>query len=244
MKLGRIFSVVWAATVLTCGAALAGPTAQINIPSTDAKGLQEVTIGISNNVRFSSAENAGPNSYGIGVVTGLLPYEKVRLEIGADYTTTGAGTAYPFTFNAKLATAEDALFNGMPAFAVGAYNLSTISASLPQNIVYGLVARTLPVVGRISVGGYNGAEKALGAKTNTGLMASWDRCITEISDKLWLGMEYMSGRNSNGEVSFGGSWAFTKQISLLAGVTIYNPGQSDLVGGKPAFTTQLSINLP
>ena len=87
---------------------MAGPSAQINIPSTNAKALKEVMIGISNNVKFSTAADAGANLFDIGVTTGLLPYEKLKLEIGADYATTG-GTPYPFTFNTKLATTEDAL---------------------------------------------------------------------------------------------------------------------------------------
>jgi hypothetical protein len=244
MKLGRILAAASVAVVVASSVALAGPTGQINIPSTDAKALKEVTISINNYARFSSAADAGANSYGVGVVTGLLPFEKVKLEVGADYTTSGTGTSYPFSFNAKLATAEDALFTGLPAFAVGTYNLGTISAALPQNIVYGLVAKTLPVVGRISAGGYSGAERALGKKVNNGVLVSWDRTISEISDKLWLGIDYMSGKNADGEISFGGSWSFTKQVTLLAGITIPNPGQSTLPGGKPTFTTQLSINLP
>ena len=240
----RIMAATMAALVLASSFAVAGPTGQINIPSTDAKGLKEVTISVNNYARFSSAADAGPNSYGIGIVTGLLPFEKVKLEIGADYTTLGAGTVYPFSFNAKFATAEDALFTGMPAFAAGGYNLGTISAAYPQNIVYGLIAKTLPVVGRFSVGGYNGAERSLGSKVNNGIMASWDRTISEVSDKLWLGIDYMSGKNSDNEISFGGSWSFTKQVTLLLGVTVPNAGQSALLGGKPTFTTQLSVNLP
>ncbi len=237
--------------VVACSSAMAGPSGQINIPSTDAKSLKEVTVSINTNVRFSSAPDAGPNLYNVGVVTGALPYEQLKLEIGADYSTSGGTTPYPFTFNAKLATVEDALVKGLPAFAVGGYNLGTVEASQPQNIVYALAAKTLPVVGRLSFGGYNGSEKGLGKKCNQGLLASWDRTISEVSDKLWLGIDYMSGNNANGEVSFGGSWAFSKQVTLLTGVTFYNPfykvSASDngtIPGGKTAFTTQLSINLP
>jgi hypothetical protein len=138
----------------------------------------------------------------------------------------------------------------MPAFAVGGFNLGSANASNRQNIAYGLAAKTFPVVGRFSIGGYNGAKNApsgVGNK-NTGVLASWDRTITEVSDKLWLGVDYMSGKNADGEISVGGSWAFSKQITLLTGVTFYNKVVPDsdhtFAGGKPAFTTQLSINLP
>jgi hypothetical protein len=72
--------------------------------------------------------------------------------------------------------------------------------------------------------------------------------MPEISDKLWLAVDYMSGKNYNGEVSVGGSWAFSKQISLIVGAVFFNPFQSTvgglIPGGKPAFTTQLDISLP
>lgn len=249
MKQVKMLAAAAAIVVMACGTAMAGPTGQINIPSTDAKGLKEATISINNNARFSTAADAGSNFYDVGVVTGLLPFEKLKLEIGADYGTAGAGASpQPFIYNAKLATAEDALFVGLPAFAIGGYNLGTVNASNRQNIAYVLAAKTLPVVGRLSVGGYSGAKNApagLGDK-NTGVLASWDRTISEVSDKLWLGVDYMSGNNADGEVSVGGSWAFSKQITLLAGVTFYNKiaDNGTVVGGKPAFTTQLSINLP
>jgi hypothetical protein len=161
----------------------------------------------------------------------------------------------------------------MPAFAVGAYNLGIYDKpergiqnpgdvlSTRQNLAYALVAKTCPVIGRLSVGGYYGAERALATsgpngnpittKNNSGVLASWDRSITEVSDKLWLGIDYLSGNNANGELGVGGSWAFSKQVTLLVGVQIFNPGYKpsaadgdSLPGGKPAFTTQLFINLP
>jgi hypothetical protein len=197
------------------------------------------------------------------VTAGVLPFENLKLEVGVDYLTSGSRVAgaddHPFLFNAKLATPEDLGFKGMPAFAVGVYNVGTydkpeVGLSTRQNIAYGLVAKTFPVIGRLSAGGYYGAHRALATGTNTvttdnnsGVMVSWDRTMSEISDKLWLGVDYMSGNNANGEISFGAAWAFSKQITVLAGIQIFNPGYQtsggeSLPGGKPAFTTQLFIN--
>ena len=249
---------------MTCGLAMAAPTAQINIPSTDAKGLKEVAITITNYSHFSNKDDAGDNSYTAGFETGLLPYETVKLEVGLDYVTTGKNSpadAHPFYLNAKLATAEYVGFSGMPALAVGIYNMGTydkpeIGVSTRQNIAYVMAAKTLPLVGRISAGGYVAAERTLRTtgnprNNNSGLMASWDRTITEISDKLWMGADYMSGNNINGEISLGASWSFSRQVNLLVGVVCYNPfyklSTSDkgiIPGGKPVFTTQLTLNLP
>jgi hypothetical protein len=247
MKTAKMLATAAALVALASSSALAYYTGQINIPSTDAKTLKEVSIGINNYARFSSAADAGANTLDIGVTTGVLPFEKVKLEVGVDYATsgvgpTGVGSPYPFTYNAKLATVEDALVTGMPAFAVGGFALGTIDAQNPANIMYALTARTLPVVGRISVGGYKGDKDALnGDKNNVGLLASWDRTIAEVSDKLWLGVDFMSGNNSFGGIGIGGSWAFSKQVSLLGGVTFYNEQE---LGGKPSFTTQMIISLP
>ncbi len=253
--------------IITCSTAFSAPSAQINIPSTDAKGLGEVAIAVTNYAKFSSKPDTGTNLFSAGVETGVLPFEKVKLEIGADYNTSGTSSVaddHPIYFNAKLATAEDLFFSGMPAIAVGAYNLGSYDKperqpdglSTRQNVSYALLAKTLPVIGRLSVGSYYGSARALAvgsnqSHNNSGVMASWDRIISEVSDKLWLGMDYMSGNNANGEISFGGSWSFTKQVTLLVGVVVYNPfytvSQADnglLPGGKPALTTQLTINLP
>lgn len=271
MKLTRILAAASAIVVLASGAALATPTAQIWIPSTDAKGFKETTLNVISTQRFSPKSDAGASTYDAGIVVGVLPFESLKMEIGFDYLTTNfqndnAADNHPFYFNAKLATPEDLGFKGMPAFAVGAYNLGTYDKpenaspgygfSTRQNIVYGLAAKTLPVVGRLSAGGYYGAKRALANGTNTidtnqnsGLMLSLDRPMTEISDKLWMAIDYMSGNNANGQLGFGASWAFSKQITVLAGVQIFNPGYKPtggemLPGGKPAFTTQLFINLP
>jgi len=268
MTIHLVRLVIMAATVLvfSCRLALAGPTAQINIPSTDAKAFKEVAINISNYCRLSSAADAGDNIYNVGVVTGLLPWEQLRLEVGGDYTTAGTGSradAHPFSFNAKFTTAENTVVHGLPAFAVGIFNLGTYDkpetrdgVSTRQNISYIMASKSLPVVGRLTFGGYHGSERALATPgnpkhNNSGILASWDRTIIEFSDKLWLGVEYMGGNNANGEMSFAGSWAFSKQVTLMAGMVIFNPfyrlspaDNGVIPGGKPAITTQLTINLP
>lgn len=254
----RIKMMAAAATFVVCAhdSVLASPSGQIWIPSTDVKGFKEINISVDNYIRFSDAANAGPNYYNLGVTVGVLPFENFKVEIGADYFTDNFGSGstqskHPFLFNVKAGTPEDAFgVTGLPAFAAGIYGIGTFDRGEPaanntmQNIAYGLAAKTFPVVGRLSAGGYNGAEKQLGKKLNNGIMVSWDRSMPELSDKLWLAIDYMSGQNYNGSLNFGGTWSFTKQVSLLLGVNIYNPFQSTLYGGKPTFTTQLDINLP
>lgn len=261
MKIGKILTTACAVMVLACGSAMATPSTQIWIPSTDVKAFKDIHIDIDNYMRFSPKPEAGPNYYNIGLSAGVLPFENIKLEVGVDMLMSSlqddnAFDNHPFYFNAKLGTPEDAFgIKGLPSFAIGAYNLGTfdkpeVGASTRQNIVYGLVGKTLPVVGRLSVGGYHGSKRALALpgneNNNSGVMASWDRSMPEISDKLWLAADYMSGNNANGAVSVGGSWAFNKNVSLIVGVVFfnpfYNPSQGEgIPGGKPALTTQLDI---
>ena len=254
MKFGKIIATASAIVALASSSALATFSGQIWIPSTDVKGFKEVNLSIDNYARFSSVPDGttgvSANTYDVGVTVGVLPFDKLKLEVGVDYITDGGADSYaskhPAYFNFKAGVPEDVLFKGMPSIAAGMFGLNTAtagdSASTSSNVVYGLVAKTFPVIGRLSVGGYNGAERSLGVKTNNGILASWDRTMSEISDKLWLAVDYQGGRNALGAVSVGGSWAFTPNVSLLLGANVYNPGQAVLVGGKPTFTTQLDLN--
>jgi len=248
MKLVARTLLAAALTLSMSSAALATYSGQIWIPSTDAKGFGEVNISIDNYVRFSNSDNAGANTYDAGVTVGVLPFEKLKMEVGVDYLTDGqqdddsAMSNNPIYFNAKLAVPEDAAFKGMPALAVGMFGMNTANTDLSANILYGLLAKTLPVVGRISAGGYHGSEHGMASTSNDGVMLSWDRTMSEISDKLWMSVDYMSGKSAFGAVSAGAAWAFTPNVSLLVGVNAYNPYQSEKAGGKPTFTTQLDIN--
>jgi hypothetical protein len=272
MKRVKVLAAAVAIVAVACGSAMATPSSQIWIPSPDAKDFKAIHIDIDNYTRFSgkTANSSNPNLYDIGLSAGVLPFENIKLEVGIDVVKSGFNDQgytpdrAPLYFNAKLATPEDAFgIKGLPAFALGAYNLGTydkpeISTSTRQNIVYGLVGKTLPVIGRLSAGGYYGSSRALATpgnpsntNNNSGFMASWDRTMPEINDKLWLAVDYMSGNNANGEISFGAQWNFTKQIALIAGVVVFNPfytttpGDGGMnPGGRPAFTTQVDISLP
>ena len=233
-----------ALTMATAGIALATPSTQIWIPSTDIQGYKTLHLGIDNYTRTSHTPGSDirPNVYDLGLTAGVLPFDKVQAEVGIDYITYGINAldGSPISFNAKVGTPEDSLFSGSPALAVGGYGFGTKTDVTNSNIVYGLAARTLPVIGRLSAGYYIGNDKVIGDR-NDGVLLSWDRTMTEISDRLWLAADYQGGKNTMGAFSFGASWAFTKSVSVIFGYDIYN---DQALAGKNTFTTQLDINFP
>ena len=127
-------------TLSMSSAAMATFSGQVWIPSTDAKGFGEVNISIDNYIRFSSADNAGVNTYDAGVTVGVLPFEKLKLEVGVDYLTDGlqsedsAMSDHPIYFNFKAAVPEDALMKGMPSVAVGMFGMNTADSTLSAKI--------------------------------------------------------------------------------------------------------------
>lgn len=248
-KTMKILSLATALVALTSGAALATPSTQIWIPSTDVQAFGTAHLGIDNYLRVSKNPDGSrqPNTYDLGLTFGVLPFEKLQMEAGVDYmvNATSPGDSHPFYLNVKLATPEESLFTYSPAIALGAYNIGFKEDVSDQNIVYGLVAKTLPVVGRLSAGYFVGNSAVLndenGENDNHGVLLSWDRTMSEISDKLWVAVDYQGSESFMGAFNFGVSWAFSKNVSVIFGYDIYN---SSVTGGKNTFTTQLDINFP
>jgi len=256
----RIYLLVVIGLIGSIGISNATGSTQIWIPSTDIQGFKTVHLGIDNYIRTQKDANGiyGSGIYDMGITTGISPFSKVQAEIGIDYLNMGDNNLlnaknydlHPIYFNGKIALPEDSLFKGAPAIAVGAYNFGTKKGLTDYNIMYALIAKTVPVVGRISVGYYSGNKALLidenGAAANTGLLLSWDRAMPEISDKLWLAVDYQGGKNYLGALNFGLSWAFSKNVSVIFGYDIYNNKKafynSNNVNAN-SFTTQLDINL-
>jgi hypothetical protein len=253
-KKSGIFIMAVIFSALIAGTASATPSTQIWIPSTDIQAFKTIHIGFDDYIRTQKNPDGtyAPIVFDTGITAGVLPFEKVQAEIGIDYIR--YGTTYddnPIYFNAKVGVPEDAFFKYQPAVAVGIYNVGTRGGNIihntQQDIGYGLVAKTIPVIGRLSVGGYWANANNVNFKDhhgntdNAGVLASWDRTLTEISDKLWAAVDYQSGNNAYGALNFGVSYAFSKNVSVIVGYDIY---ARKATGGQPTFTTQVDINFP
>jgi len=240
---------------LTATVASATPSTQIWIPSTDVQAYKTFHLGFDTYIRANSNDDGSRTApvVVIGPTVGVLPFQKIQAELGFDVISGGGGLdKYPLYFHAKVGTPEDSLFKLSPAIAVGGYNFGTKSGdarngelATNQNLVYGLVAKTVPVVGRLSAGYFTGNKKVLvdenGQSDENGVLLSWDRTMTEISDKLWLAVDYQGSDSALGALSFGASWAFAKNVSVILGYDIYNERKT---GGENTVTLQLDINFP
>lgn len=252
----RIFRTLFSVALLcavSAGTAMATPSTQIWIPSTDIQPFKSFHFGFDTYIRANRNDDGSrtPAIVDLGLTAGVLPFPKIQAEVGFDLIDQADPFGkYPLYINAKLGTPEGVWFKGSPAVAVGGYNFGTKNNVTDVNIVYGLVAKTFPVVGRLSAG-YYGLNKdaalatvfdANGAKGDEhGVLLSWDRTMTEISDKLWLAVDYQGGDNAYGALNFAFSWAFAKNVSVIFGYDIYNDKAR---GGENTYTVQLDINFP
>ena len=203
----------------------ASPSTQIWNPSTDIQAAKTFHLNIDNYFNDTASQ------YYYGVEYGLFK----NLEVGFDLNQPSKDPLY---LNAKYGIPESKLF---PAVAVGIQNAGTKKDVTDYNMLFGVLARTFNPVGRLSLGYYSGSDKLLldenGEKANTGAIVSWDKSIT---DKVWASVDYASGSSSYGFLTFGASYAFAPNTSVIFGYLIPNNYKVNTSGNQ--ITTQLDIN--
>ena len=226
-----LFTATLVSLLAVPAALFATASTQIWNPSTDIQAFRSFHLGIDN--YFSVVDNKD-KPYAFGTDIGLTYGPLKNLEVGIDLIEPSAD---PFYFNAKYGVAES---GAMPAFAAGIFNAGTKKDATDYNILYGVVAKTFAPAGRLSAGFYSGNDTLLvdenGEKANTGFIATWDKAVTE---KIWLSVDYASGKSSYGCLSYGGSYVFAPNVSVLFGYVVFN---NDTLNANNTFTTQLDIN--
>ncbi len=183
----------------------------------------------------------------IGLTVGILPFKKLNAEIGFDHKS-GLGIIdnYPLYGNFKLGIPENAYGKFFPGVAAGMFDIGTKKHWTDYNIIYGKIARSIAVnktpLGRFSFGYFTGNERLLlndkGEKDNSGIMGAWERTISEISDKLWICLDYMGTKSAYGSLNFGASWKFAPNVALIGGYEFYNNGNL-----AETFTLQVDIDI-
>jgi hypothetical protein len=183
----------------------------------------------------------------IGLTVGVLPYEKLNMEVGVDLL---EPTDDPLFFNAKLGTPESSLYEGSPAMSLGVWNVGTKDGITDYDIWHFVVGKTLPgSLGRLHGGAYIGSTNTLrssrGDVENDGVMIGWDKGFYPVKEadrefnRFILAADYASGDNAIGGGGVGLYVFFTPDVSLLAGPVWFN--DKDL-NGDYKWTMQLDIN--
>ena len=222
------YSLMIAAFVVS-GVCSATPSTQIWNPSTDIQAKGTWHLGIDN---YFTAQGPAEGGYAFPTDTGIEYGLTPNIEIGADAFLPQTS---PFVFNAKFALQEN---GNVPALAVGGFGFGTSQGVTDQNVVYGLAAKTFPIIGRLTAGAFSGNPKVLvdasGNPDNSGIILTWDKYLT---DKVWASIDYASTSSALGSLFYGFSYAFAPNTSVIFGYGTYNNG------AKPTITTQVDINL-
>lgn len=226
------------------GTAGATPSSQIWIPSTDTQASGTLHANVQNNTTIFKRQQDGGHALptDIGLTLGVLDTSALGAEIGVDIK---EPTDDPLFFNAKLQIKEDSLLRFFPAIAIGGYNFGTKSDETNYNMFYTEIAKSLPVVGRITAGyfvGNDGVKKlrdAKGDKANHGLLLSYDRTMAELDDRLWIAIDHQGSESAFGATSFGMAWRFAPKISGMLGYNIYNEPE---VAGKDTLQIRFDMD--
>ena len=139
----------------------ATPSTIIWIPSVDFQGYKSFHLGIDNyayDFKSGKPYSGGAFPTDLGLTVGVLPDSMVQAEIGVDYFTPQWS---PFLVNAKVGFPEGAFVNWSPAIAIGGFGFGFQKNVTDFNILYGIVGKSLPVIGRIEVGYYSGNKNLL-----------------------------------------------------------------------------------
>jgi hypothetical protein len=170
-RLGRIAIPILLLSLVLTGTVSATPSTTYWTPATsDVQPFNVWHIGVDNYFRLSRTQEELSNGQlgsfptDIGVTVGVLPFEKINMEVGIDGLFPGTNAHPALTsigssllFNAKLGTPEGAFFGAwFPAINVGIFNVGTKSEVTSMNIVDLIVGKTLGPFGRIHGGGYYG----------------------------------------------------------------------------------------
>jgi len=176
-------------------------------------------IGVDNYFRLSRTQEEQANgqfdsfSSVVGLTVGVLPFEKLNLEVGIDGLFPGTRThgtlrsiGTSLLFNAKLGIPEGALASWSPALNVGIFNAGLKKQVTDMNIVDFIIGKTLGPLGRLHAGGYYGNPDSVlmreggckpapadptfgciagasGALDNAGAMVGYDFGFWKLKDK-------------------------------------------------------------
>ncbi len=240
-KEGKSFGQVWSLKMLAAvwGLLLVGfvpsghatPSTHIWAPSTDVQAFKKWHVTSDFYVPTENdATDVRPDTVtNLGLTVGVLPFEKLNMEVGFDHKSGTGVDDYPMYFNAKLGVPENTYGEYFPAVAVGIYDIGTREDKTDFNVAYVKMGKTFSVgdfsLGRFSAGYFRGNPDRLrynDKESNDGALICWERTLTEITDKLWVAVDYQGSKSSYGTMNLGFAYKFSDNTSMIFGYDFYN----------------------
>lgn len=249
-------------TLAGAGVAFATPSTTYWAPSTTY--VQPYLVPhVTYDTYFWKGPNAGSSNSPVypidtGLTIGVLPFEKLQLEIGYDLLLPTQDSLL-FLLNAKLGTPEGTFFNGSPSLAAGIFGAgikgkSSSDLGTSYDILYGQVQKNLPFGGYVSVGGYYGAgtkELWLGDDGNAhragfmGAIASPDIPVDLPGlKKLIVVADAQTGNNVYGAAGGGVYFYFNDYIDILTGPVYFFDATAQPGAKHWMWTVQLDVDIP
>ncbi len=254
-KIRAICSAIAVASLFLAAIHIASATSSTTFWTSETPDFQPYGVfhlGIDDYFRIRSPHDPSFFTDFTAPTVGVLPFQKIQMEVGIDYF---GNAPHPWYGNAKFGSPESSFAKWQPALEVGVfgvggkYRLFAGQSRMDFDVLYGVVGKTIPKLGRFSVGPYFGNHSALlngnGKSENVGFMTAFDHGFmpskTKEFNRMVLAIDYASGHNAIGAAGGGFYYYFTKDISLLVGPTFFN---DKTINGRWKLSTQLDINLP
>ncbi|HEX9399825.1 MAG TPA: hypothetical protein VF912_06910 [Anaeromyxobacter sp.] len=186
----------------------------------------------------------------LGLTVGILPFDLVNAEIGADVLYPGE-TKTTFAVNGKVTLVEGKLARWQPAISAGIANVGFKKDISDLYLFHAHVGKTLPYIGEIGGGIYTGLNDKIlvdknGNKENSGFFLHWMGPDLPVGvtglKKIVPAADFQSGNNALGAVGGGLYFYFTDAIYLLVGPVFFlerdvQPGKADWL-----FTAQIDVD--
>ena len=186
----------------------------------------------------------------LGLTVGILPFDLVNAEIGADVLYPGE-TKTTFAVNGKVTLVEGKLARWQPAISAGIANVGFKKDISDLYLFHAHVGKTLQYIGEIGGGIYTGLNDKIlvdknGNKENSGFFLHWMGPDLPVGvtglKKIVPAADFQSGNNALGAVGGGLYFYFTDAIDLLVGPVFFlerdvQPGKADWL-----FTAQIDVD--
>jgi hypothetical protein len=186
----------------------------------------------------------------LGLTIGVLPFEAVNAEIGADVLYPG-DTDATFGVNGKVTLVEGKLAAWQPGVSAGIANVGFKKNVSDLYLLHAHVGKTLPYVGEIGAGVYTALNDEIlvdesGNKEESGFFLHWMGPEIPIGlpglKKIVPAADYQSGQNALGAVGGGLYFYFTDAIDLLVGPVFFLEPEVQPGGSDWMFTAQIDVD--